>query len=199
MSFDCAPGSVVALVGPSGSGKSSCLALLQHFYAPTAGRVLLDGVPVADRDHDWLHTKVAMVGQEPVLFARSIAKNVAYGLEDLPHLAPSPEKIRTCLAMANAQTFIDALPDGVDTDVGERGADTHDDAPPPARGPPTGFKLRIKRPLEAAAPPPRLSSETQRRSWTDIRDPVSLVDGPSSAHHGDATETPHRRLPETRL
>ena len=122
VSFDCAPGSVVALVGPSGSGKSSCLALLQHFYAPTAGRVLLDGVPVADRDHDWLHTKVAMVGQEPVLFARSIAKNVAYGLEDLPHLAPSPEKIRTCLAMANAQTFIDALPDGVDTDVGERGA-----------------------------------------------------------------------------
>ena len=121
VSFACAPGSVVALVGPSGSGKSSCLALLQHFYAPTKGRVLLDGDDVGSRDHAWLHTKVAMVGQEPVLFARSIEKNVIYGLEGTA-LEPDAAKVDACLLAANAKPFVDALPDGRETDVGERGA-----------------------------------------------------------------------------
>eukprot|EP00629_Pelagomonadales_sp_RCC1024_P005862 CAMPEP_0119269954 /NCGR_PEP_ID=MMETSP1329-20130426/7143_1 /TAXON_ID=114041 /ORGANISM="Genus nov. species nov., Strain RCC1024" /LENGTH=790 /DNA_ID=CAMNT_0007269957 /DNA_START=145 /DNA_END=2514 /DNA_ORIENTATION=+ len=118
VSFRAKPGQVVALVGPSGSGKSSCLALLQNFYAPARGRVLLDGASVAARPHAWLHARLAMVGQEPVLFARSIAKNVAYGLEG----AADEEKISRCLAMANATSFVEALPDGTATEVGERGA-----------------------------------------------------------------------------
>ena len=118
VSFRAAPGEVVALVGPSGSGKSSALALLQNFYAPSRGEVLLDGRPVTARSHAWLHRRIAMVGQEPVLFARSIAANVAYGLRT----APSDEKIQECLRAANAASFIDELPEKADTEVGERGA-----------------------------------------------------------------------------
>lgn len=58
ISFTVNPGEVVALVGPSGSGKSSCIAMLEHFYEPTSGQVLLDGIPVRDYDHKFLHTKV---------------------------------------------------------------------------------------------------------------------------------------------
>ena len=109
---------VVALVGPSGSGKSSALALLQNFYAPSRGRVLLDGRPVTARSHAWLHRRIAMVGQEPVLFARSISANVAYGLRK----PPSDEKIAECLRAANAASFVDELPEKAETEVGERGA-----------------------------------------------------------------------------
>ena len=118
ISFRAAPGEVVALVGPSGSGKSSALALLQNFYAPSRGAVLLDGRPVTARSHAWLHRRIAMVGQEPVLFARSIAANVAYGLRK----PPSDEKIQECLRAANAASFIDELPEKAETEVGERGA-----------------------------------------------------------------------------
>ena len=117
VSFRAAPGEVLALVGPSGSGKSSALALLQNFYSPSRGRVLLDGQPVMARSHAWLHKRIAMVGQEPVLFARSIAANVAYGLRT----PPSDEKVAQCLRAANA-SFIDEFADKADTEVGERGA-----------------------------------------------------------------------------
>ena len=111
-------GEYVAIMGPSGSGKSSALALLQNFYKPSRGKVLLDGRPVTARSHAWLHRRIAMVGQEPVLFARSIAANVAYGLRT----APSDAKIAECLRAANAASFIDELPEKADTEVGERGA-----------------------------------------------------------------------------
>ena len=70
------------------------------------------------RSHAWLHRRIAMVGQEPVLFARSIAANVAYGLRT----APSAEKVEDCLRAANAASFVDELPEKADTEVGERGA-----------------------------------------------------------------------------
>ena len=81
MSFQAKPGQVVALVGPSGGGKSSCIALLERYYEPEAGGVLLDGRPVRCYDHDWYHRHVSIVSQEPVLYARSIRRNIVFGLE----------------------------------------------------------------------------------------------------------------------
>ena len=69
LSFEARPGEVVALTGPSGAGKSTCFHLLEHFYEPDAGRVLLEGHPISDLDHGWLHAHVGLVGQEPVLFS----------------------------------------------------------------------------------------------------------------------------------
>lgn len=69
LSFEAAPGEVVALTGPSGAGKSTCFHLLEHFYEATGGAVLLDGHDVRKLDHRWLHRNVGLVGQEPVLFS----------------------------------------------------------------------------------------------------------------------------------
>lgn len=69
LTFEAKPGTMVALTGPSGAGKSTCFHLIEHFYEPTAGKVLLDGVSIADLDHSWLHSRVGLVGQEPILFS----------------------------------------------------------------------------------------------------------------------------------
>ncbi|XP_025904044.1 antigen peptide transporter 2-like [Nothoprocta perdicaria] len=81
VSFELRPGEVTALAGLNGSGKSTCVALLERFYEPQAGAVLLDGVPLHDYEHEYLHRQVALVAQEPVLFSGSIRDNIAYGLE----------------------------------------------------------------------------------------------------------------------
>ncbi|MGH0168552.1 UNVERIFIED_CONTAM: hypothetical protein FKN15_054383 [Acipenser sinensis] len=117
VSFTLHPGQVTALVGPSGSGKSSCVSLLEHFYRAQAGQVLLDGSPIEEYDHRYLHTKVSLVGQEPVLFARSVQENIAYGLTDC-----CLEEIVQASMKANAHGFITELPDGYSTDAGEKGA-----------------------------------------------------------------------------
>ncbi|KAM3867703.1 ABC-type oligopeptide transporter ABCB9 [Diretmus argenteus] len=116
VSFLLRPGEVTALVGPSGSGKSSCVGLLENFYLPQQGQVLLDGKPVHTYQHDYLHSKVALVGQEPVLFARTVEENIAYGLDDVPMEAVVQAAIK-----ANAHDFISTLPKGYDTGVGEKG------------------------------------------------------------------------------
>ncbi|CAM9281419.1 unnamed protein product, partial [Heterosigma akashiwo] len=120
LSLRVAPGATLALVGPSGGGKSSCVALLERFYDAAEGRVLLDGVPVGDYNHKWFHRQVALVGQEPTLFARSIRKNIIFGLEGTPE-EPSEERIREAARLANAHDFIAALPEGYETEVGEKG------------------------------------------------------------------------------
>jgi ATP-binding cassette subfamily B (MDR/TAP) protein 9 len=74
------PGEVVAIVGPSGGGKSSVVNLIQRFYDPTIGRVLLDGKDLHEYDPAWLHCAIGIVGQEPTLYARSIADNIRYGM-----------------------------------------------------------------------------------------------------------------------
>ncbi|XP_017289460.1 ATP-binding cassette sub-family B member 9 isoform X1 [Kryptolebias marmoratus] len=116
VSFTLRPGEVTALVGPSGSGKSSSVSLLENFYLPRHGQVLLDGKPVNDLQHDYLHSKVALVGQEPVLFARTVKENITYGLTDVPM-----EAVVQAATKANAHDFISALPKGYDTSVGEKG------------------------------------------------------------------------------
>ncbi|XP_024294114.1 ABC-type oligopeptide transporter ABCB9-like isoform X3 [Oncorhynchus tshawytscha] len=110
------PGEVTALVGPSGSGKSSCVGLLENFYPPQQGQVLLDGRQVHTYQHDLLHSQVALVGQEPVLFARSVEQNITYGLTDIPM-----EAVVQAATKANAHDFITSLTNGYDTGVGEKG------------------------------------------------------------------------------
>lgn len=110
------PGSVVALVGPSGSGKSTVAALLSRFYDPDGGTVLLDDVPYATLDADWLRGRVGVVSQEPVLFATTIAENIRYGRPDA-----SMDEVRAASRAANAESFILDFPDGFETSVGERG------------------------------------------------------------------------------
>jgi ABC-type multidrug transport system fused ATPase/permease subunit len=113
-------GSIFALVGTSGSGKSSIVKLIQHLYEPQSGSVCIDGTPVSELSPDWLCRHVAIVQQEPVLFARSIKKNIMYGLEGT-EFEPSQEEIEEAARLANAASFIEALPQGYDTEVGERG------------------------------------------------------------------------------
>ena len=113
------PDSTVALVGPSGSGKSSIIKLIERLYDPESGAVSLDGVHISAFDKAWLCRKMALVGQEPVLFGASIKENIEYGL-DGPH-KPSMDEIITAAKRANAHDFIMALQHGYDTQCGEKG------------------------------------------------------------------------------
>uniref|UniRef100_A0A8C5VK08 ABC-type oligopeptide transporter ABCB9 n=1 Tax=Microcebus murinus TaxID=30608 RepID=A0A8C5VK08_MICMU len=117
VSFSLSPGKVTALVGPSGSGKSSCVNILENFYPLEAGRVLLDGKPISAYDHKYLHRVISLVSQEPVLFARSITDNISYGLPAVPF-----ELVVEAAQKANAHGFIMELQDGYSTETGEKGA-----------------------------------------------------------------------------
>ncbi|XP_034280794.1 antigen peptide transporter 2-like isoform X1 [Pantherophis guttatus] len=116
VSFELRPGEVTALVGLNGSGKSSCVALLEHFYEPQSGEVLLDGVPVGKYEHKYLHRQVALVGQEPVLFSGSIRENITYGLQGCRE-----EDVSRAAKEADALGFIRELEGGFDAEVGEKG------------------------------------------------------------------------------
>ncbi len=110
------PGEVVALVGPSGGGKSTLAALLSRFYDPSPGHIRLDGHDLRDLDAIWLRRQIGVVAQEPILFATTIAENVRYGRPDA-----SDDDVRAALEAANALGFVEALPEGLQTAVGERG------------------------------------------------------------------------------
>lgn len=111
------PGETVALVGPSGAGKSTVLALLLRFHDPVAGRVRVDGIDLAALDLEAWRNHVALVPQQPTLFAASLADNLRYA-----RLDASDDELREALRIAHADAFVDALPDGLDTPLGERGA-----------------------------------------------------------------------------
>jgi subfamily B ATP-binding cassette protein MsbA len=114
----CAPGSVTALVGRSGSGKSSLAALIPRFHEPSAGEIRLDGRALTDYSLAALRRRIAWVGQQVVLFNDTIARNIAYGgLGDA-----SRARIEQAAAAANAGEFIARLPQGMDTPIGEGGA-----------------------------------------------------------------------------
>lgn len=118
VSFVAEPGRVVAIVGRSGSGKSSLVRLLPRFYEPDGGRILLDGTPIGRIRLADLRRQIAFVGQDTVLFDDTVANNIAYACED----RASREAIIAAAEAANAMDFIRALPQGLDTPVGERGA-----------------------------------------------------------------------------
>lgn len=109
-------GSVTALVGPSGGGKSTLASLLPRFMDPSAGRVTVDGVDLRDATLASLRAQIGLVTQEVVLFDESVRRNVAYGTPEVPEA-----RIREALAAANALAFVDALPGGLETRVGEGG------------------------------------------------------------------------------
>jgi ATP-binding cassette, subfamily B, bacterial len=116
VSFSVAPGERVAIVGPSGAGKSTIFALLLRFYDPVAGTITLDGIPLPEADLRALRQRIALVPQDPALFADSIAENIRYGTPDA-----SRADIEKAAVAAQADGFIRALPQGYDTPVGERG------------------------------------------------------------------------------
>ncbi|XP_077186134.1 uncharacterized protein LOC143833794 [Paroedura picta] len=116
VSFELHPGEVTALVGLNGSGKSTCVALLERFYEPQSGEILLDGAPIHEYQHKYLHSQVALVSQEPILFSGSIRDNIAYGVDGC-----GEEDVIQAAKDANAFEFIQELEGGFDADVGEKG------------------------------------------------------------------------------
>jgi ATP-binding cassette subfamily B multidrug efflux pump len=116
VSFTGQPGTITALVGPTGSGKSAIINLIPRFYDPTSGRVLVDGHDVRDLTLESLRSQIAIVHQEPFLFSVSIRDNIAYGREEA-----TMEEVIAAAKAAQAHDFIDAMPEGYATEVGERG------------------------------------------------------------------------------
>uniref|UniRef100_K3WTD1 Bile salt export pump n=1 Tax=Globisporangium ultimum (strain ATCC 200006 / CBS 805.95 / DAOM BR144) TaxID=431595 RepID=K3WTD1_GLOUD len=109
-------GQTVAFVGASGGGKSTLIALLERFYNPTSGQILLDGRDISTLNVKWLRSQIGLVSQEPVLFANTIANNIAAGGDDITR-----EQVIAAAKLANAHTFIMSLPNNYDTLVGEKG------------------------------------------------------------------------------
>ena len=116
ISLSVRSGERVALVGPSGGGKSTVFQLLLRFYDPAAGRILVDGVPIADLDPAALRERIALVPQEPTIFMGSVSANIGYGRP-----AASAAEIRRAAEAAAAHDFVARLPAGYDTQIGERG------------------------------------------------------------------------------
>ncbi|EFP06038.1 CRE-HAF-7 protein [Caenorhabditis remanei] len=116
ISLSCEPGKTIALVGPSGNGKSTLVSLIQQFYAPQSGRILLDGTPIHNIDHHHYHTKIALVAQEPTLFSGTIRENILYGIEN-----GTDEDMMRVSEMANVHEFVSKMEKGYDTKCGEKG------------------------------------------------------------------------------
>ncbi|TYH20124.1 hypothetical protein ES288_A05G406100v1 [Gossypium darwinii] len=114
--LDIPAGKTVALVGGSGSGKSTVIALLQRFYDPLGGEILLDGISIDKLQVKWLRSQMGLVSQEPALFATTIKENILFGKEDA-----SMDEVIDAAKASNAHSFISQLPQGYETQVGERG------------------------------------------------------------------------------
>lgn len=115
--FHVPPGKIVALVGPTGAGKSTLVSLIARFYDPQRGRVLIDGMDVHDASLASLRTQISFVFQETYLFSDTVSANIAYGRPNLSH-----GDIEVAARLAQAHDFIEQLPKGYDTILGERGS-----------------------------------------------------------------------------
>lgn len=125
VSLNIPAGKVTALVGASGSGKSTIIGLVERFYSPLEGAVFLDDVDVSKLNLRWLRQQIALVSQEPTLFGTTIFENIRHGLIGTKWELEGPEKqkelIEDAAKKANAHDFITSLPEGYQTNVGERG------------------------------------------------------------------------------
>ena len=117
ISFTIEPGTVVALVGASGSGKSTIASLVARFYNPQQGQVLVDGVDICSLSLKDLRKHLAVVPQETILFDGSIAENITYGSDE----KASAELLQQAVVAANVKEFVDTLPEGLDSQIGEKG------------------------------------------------------------------------------
>jgi ATP-binding cassette, subfamily B, bacterial len=116
ISFAVKAGEKVAIVGPSGAGKSTLFHLLLRFYDPTSGTILFDGIEVCDADPRDVRSRIALVPQEPVIFATNARENIRFGRPEA-----GDAEVEQAAALAHATEFIDRLPDGFETELGERG------------------------------------------------------------------------------
>jgi subfamily B ATP-binding cassette protein MsbA len=116
INFSVQKGNILALVGPSGGGKSTLVDLIPRFYDPTSGKILIDGTDIKDITVESLRSKMGIVTQETFLFNTSIFENIAYGLKNFPM-----EKMIEATKMANAHNFISEMPQAYNTVIGERG------------------------------------------------------------------------------
>jgi ATP-binding cassette subfamily B multidrug efflux pump len=116
INFVAEPGQTVAILGATGSGKSSLVSLIPRFYDVTEGRVTIDGVDVRDVDKDALRRNIGVALQESVLFSGTIRYNIRYGRPEA-----SDEEVVAAAKAAQAHAFITEFPDGYDTEVGQRG------------------------------------------------------------------------------
>ena len=125
VNLDVPAGKTTALVGASGSGKSTVVGLIERWYDPVGGAVFLDGHDISTLNLRWLRQQISLVQQEPILFSETITSNIRNGLIGSPFEheseAQQQERIIRAAKMANAHDFISALPEGYDTNVGERG------------------------------------------------------------------------------
>jgi len=117
ITFSIEPGKSVALIGSTGSGKTSLVNLLPRFHEYTAGRILLDGVELVDYSREYLRRQIGIVEQEPFLFSRSIRENISYGIGRIV----TDEEIARAAKAAAVHDVIESFPDGYDTVVGEKG------------------------------------------------------------------------------
>jgi len=122
VTLDIAPGEKVAIVGPTGAGKSSLLALLPRFYDPTEGEILLDGIPIRSIRLQFLRRQISFLTQDATILGDAVRDNIAYGAVDRDGPPPSDVEIEVAARAARAHEFILELPQGYDTVLGERGA-----------------------------------------------------------------------------
>lgn len=116
LNFEIFPTEMIALVGLSGSGKTTIISLLSRFYDPTSGKILLDGIDIRDVTLSSLRSKIGLVTQDLILFNDTVQNNIAYGMEDV-----SLDKLAKAAKAAKAHDFIMELPLGYDTQIGEKG------------------------------------------------------------------------------
>lgn len=122
LNLEIKQGQTVALVGPSGCGKSTCMQLILRYYDPESGKLELDGIATTDYPIERIRAKLGLVSQEPILFDRTIAENIAYG--DNERNIPMTDLIDAAKA-ANIHDFISRLPKGYETGLGSKGKNSY--------------------------------------------------------------------------